>query len=748
MRRNLSVVLVTVLCCAAGVRAQTLADRVPADAIAYLGWKGADSPDNGYAGSHLQAIIDASGFAQLRDQLIPQLMQKVTQQSKDNGEAALMAKTVLGIVWRHPTAVFFAGMTQDATGKPAPKLGLIIQAGTDSDALMTIFNAATHGPDAAPLSGAFTIGDSTVFLIGYASADAIPSATNNVKSLKADEDFSHMTAETGQDPLICGYLDGVRSFAAIDAAVAANSDDSAKDMWIKARDASGLTGLKHASFGAGFNGRDWQQNAFIDAPAPRTGLLTVFEPTPIDPALLARIPSSATSAAICQFNVGELLRQIRAIIIATNPAAGDIFDKGMGIAQMMVGRNLQRDILDPLGSQWATYTDASIPAPVITATQPVATNGMNLVIVNKLVDPAKAKQGWTMLSYAITNASAGYLAKNHVPVSMATTQSGDLSVFTITTPLGQPSWTFKDGYMYLGLSADGVIPAANAASGTPVTQQAGFADLAKQLDPSGAFTEFQYANLPTSVPQAYPATETGIEKLRSLAKDGLSGAGFSITLPDHILPPLDKLLPELTPALAVSWADASGWHSRSREPFPGSSPQSSLTTVGGAALGVSILLPSLNRARETANRVKCASNERQIGQGILLWANDHKGQYPPTLGDLATDGDLTPEVFICPSGNTALPKDYKTMAPADLAKWVNEHADYVYVGAGQNTMIGADQVVLYEKPADHTTGMNILFGDGHVEFDVMATAVKQIQDQHKTVPSVPLPGGAEATPAP
>jgi prepilin-type processing-associated H-X9-DG protein len=270
--------------------------------------------------------------------------------------------------------------------------------------------------------------------------------------------------------------------------------------------------------------------------------------------------------------------------------------------------------------------------------------------------------------------------------------------------------------------------------------------LAKQLDPTGAFTGFHYADLPTSVSQAYPAAQAGIEKLQELAKSDLTGAGLSITLPDHILPPLDKLLPELAPALAVSWADASGWHSRSREPFPGSSPQSSLTTVGGAALGVSILLPSLNRARETANRVKCASNERQIGQAILLWANDHRGKYPPTMGDLL-DEPITVDAFICPSGDTALPAGYKTMGQADLAKWVNEHADYVYVGAGQNTMIGADQVVLYEKPADHTTGMNILFGDGHVEFDVMAAAVKQIQDQHKTVPGVPLPGGVDTTQA-
>jgi len=220
--------------------------------------------------------------------------------------------------------------------------------------------------------------------------------------------------------------------------------------------------------------------------------------------------------------------------------------------------------------------------------------------------------------------------------------------------------------------------------------------------------------------------------------------------------------------------------------------------IGIIALLISILLPSLNRARETANRVKCGSNLRQIGQAILLYSNENKGAYPRTTYDATKNNnfhkdtsnggavvdpfktspwsgttyvndpvmamfllirtqDITAEVFVCPSSNDE--KDtYGTAAGANAQNHAsfsdkknfsysiaNPYPNTTAVNGGYrwNSTLGAEFAVAADinpgkangydvsladefssakdmqkanSPNHQGAGENVLYGDGHVEF--------------------------------
>lgn len=69
-------------------------------------------------------------------------------------------------------------------------------------------------------------------------------------------------------------------------------------------------------------------------------------------------------------------------------------------------------------------------------------------------------------------------------------------------------------------------------------------------------------------------------------------------------------------------------HARSERGF---SLIDTLVTISVVVLLIAILLPSLSGAREAARRVVCASNVRQLGIGIQMFADDHEGKLPKSI---------------------------------------------------------------------------------------------------------------------
>jgi prepilin-type processing-associated H-X9-DG protein len=67
-----------------------------------------------------------------------------------------------------------------------------------------------------------------------------------------------------------------------------------------------------------------------------------------------------------------------------------------------------------------------------------------------------------------------------------------------------------------------------------------------------------------------------------------------------------------------------------------------LVVIGIIAILISLLLPSLSRAREQSRRVQCLSNLRQLGIAIVMYTNENQGKLPrpaPTNFDFSLPED-------------------------------------------------------------------------------------------------------------
>ena len=181
-----------------------------------------------------------------------------------------------------------------------------------------------------------------------------------------------------------------------------------------------------------------------------------------------------------------------------------------------------------------------------------------------------------------------------------------------------------------------------------------------------------------------------------------------------------------------------------------------LVVIAIIAILAALLLPALQKARESANQSNCKGNLNQIGKSLRMYGNDSDGRFPngpAQAGDakLTADGDFFPgtpgrcggfellrskgyledyAVFVCPTTSVSAGKGTESLSWSKAGSGT-DHATLSYAyhagmidgdttsnglsASGISADLTGDGTDSNNGTANHNKFGNILFLDGHVK---------------------------------
>jgi prepilin-type processing-associated H-X9-DG protein len=735
IHRTLSIGPVVLLVCltfANTTRAQALVERVPEDAVFYLGWRGGESMGQAYEQSNLKALLDATDLRAIFNQTIPAALNKgMKMGDKDAADVIGAFQTLAPPLWKYPTAIYVAVDTNDQM--PMPHAALFCKAGKDALAMQQKMDELlSRIPEQPPIPmKSFVIDDIVGIEVGYdePAMALVGTPDNKAKPLSADRAFANALAKVGGDPVVCFYYDTEGWLKHVDQMILRSNENELIERWPKIKEASGLSGMKRLIVSAGFDGKDWAERVFNECPAPRKGLFAALDCNPVPTEMLKQVPQSATMMAAGAFDPAKLLTEMRTALGEVDPDFQVKFDQAMGAAKMYIfGKDLIKDVLEPLGEHWVVYNDPELSG-----------GGMlGAVIINQLDDPAKAQQGLASLSAALNNTMAAAMKNAPVKLSIkqVKTRTGDVTINYIAMPLLTPSWAIKDGKLYAAMFPQ-IVEAAvlRGAPAKSILDNPEFIALQKRLGEQ-KFQSISFVDLPKSAPQSYPMLLMATRTVSGLAEM------WDLPVPAMALPRLEVLMKYVSPMGGESWSDEQGFYYKSVSPFPGASLLEGPQLLGPLMLAGPAIAAASARAQESrqqgaraAQASRTPGNLQQIGLGVQQYANDHNGDAPPDLAAVLPYVKNDAKKFLSPSADKSKqvqpPQD-----PAALKDWVNNDSDYQYIAGGKNLNLQhldkpASQVVIAHVKFDRVQNdrAGVLFADGHVQIMTVAEAQKKVEGQ-------------------
>lgn len=557
--RDASAALLTLALLAGGqaARAETLADRVPADAIGYVGWAGTDALGPAYQGSNLKVMLDALKLEEFIQGKIDAEMAR--NEDAQKRQDVKLLRDVAAAVTQSPSALYVGPMAAQGNGREFPEFALLSRVGADRARDLAGRAGAlierTKRPE-MPAVGVSANGELLVMHIGAGVEEKLKGVTA-AQSLASRDGFKKAMAQVngGKEPAVAMYADGATILSMIAGGIERSGNAQVLQYWPAIREGLGVNALGSAAWAGNFDGKNWQTSIFVGMSERRVGMMAFLDNPPLTDTALRFIPATATSAAVFQFNGPRLLADIQRTAALVSPDAPRQVDRVFAQIFAISGVDFKLDLLPSLGQEFIMYGSPDAAGNSI----------RGLALVNKLKDVDRAQQAIIAMENIInlTVAQRAPDAKVQFRTETLAAPFEGVTAHVIATEQVSPAWAIHEGVFYFAMSLPTLQSAVERGGGAAgpsekgsLVENAQFAALRRKLGQE-KISAFSFADLAKSAPETYQLVNRAVER-----------AARENPELNYKLPPLDKLMPAMGPVLQVSWTDGDGFHLRDTGPFP------------------------------------------------------------------------------------------------------------------------------------------------------------------------------------
>jgi prepilin-type processing-associated H-X9-DG protein len=457
----------------------------------------------------------------------------------------------------------------------------------------------------------------------------------------------------------------------------------------------GLAGVRAFTARAGFKDTDVVIDALLEVPEPRTGLLTVQKPVDLDS--LKMVDANAVMAYTCHTDLVAVYdRVLEAVKIASPGGTYLRFKEAVSKFETQSGCSIRNGLLAGLEGPMTLYN--------LRPGYLVQTPSAAVVAVVSLSDPNLFAANLTALGEFLAAETKGSQAGIQIRSQQLDGRNVQMWVIPVLAYMQViPCWTIFDNRLLICSNPALIDPVVKRITDQNSAGSLYVSDSFKKIMPAlpPKITCLEYINSAVQFNQ----TMLSIQQFWPMITIAAAHEGINLPL---MLPQLEQISQKMQPAFGYSFSDTLGL----RYHYRGPSVEQSLMSVTVVSMAAAILMPALAQVRRLAQRIQSAEHLSTIGGSCLVYAQDHNQKYPPDLNSLIENANLPPETLKSPR------------KPGDF-----DGLDYIYI-PGQNVTMNPMNIIAYENPGYCYEGVNVLYNDGHVEFEKPDQFRKELEETY------------------